>query len=443
MSEETQISNPIASNPFPVPVTGASLTNGSEIMRLSNLWEEVVGASPCVRPRPERIRAGWQGARKVTPLRLSPMLPRKDAEPIMTQADLSEIRYAQCWEDADILLEGLNVRPGSTCLSIASAGDNTLALLSKHPAHVIALDMSTAQLACLELRVAAYRELSHGELLELMGSRASTRRADLYRRCRSQLTAEVRRFWDARSSQIAAGIGSAGKFERYFSLFRQRVLPLVHTRASIARLLQGGTQEECQTFYEQQWDTWRWRAMFKLFFSRAVLGHKGRDPRFFQYVEGSVADRLLARIRQGLIEVDPAQNPYIQWILTGQHTTALPYALRAENFEAIRTNLDRLEWRHSSLEDFLSSADQNSIDCFNLSDVFEYMSEENYIHLLERLVRVGRPAARLTYWNMLVPRSRPPALASSLHPHTQLAQSLHQRDKACFYSAFIIEEILK
>ena len=44
---------------------------------LSNLWGEVVGASPCVRPGrelirplPERIRAGWQGARKVTPLRL-------------------------------------------------------------------------------------------------------------------------------------------------------------------------------------------------------------------------------------------------------------------------------------------------------------------------------------------------------------------------------------
>jgi S-adenosylmethionine-diacylglycerol 3-amino-3-carboxypropyl transferase len=362
---------------------------------------------------------------------------------IAAQADFSEIRYAQCWEDADILLEGLDVQPGDTCLSIASAGDNTLALLSKQPARVIALDMSAAQLACLELRVAAYRTLAHGELLELMGSRPSARRADLYFRCRNQLTSEVRRFWDARSSEIAAGIGGAGKFERYFALFRQCVLPLVHSRASIARLLHGGTYKERQIFYEQQWDTWRWRTMFQLFFSRAVLGRKGRDPRFFQYVEGNVADRLLARVRQGLTEVNPAQNSYIQWILTVHHTTALPYALRAENFEAIRANLDRLEWRRSSLEDFLSSADQSSIDCFNLSDVFEYMSEENYIRLLEQLVRVGRPAGRLAYWNMLVPRSRPAVLASSLHPHAQLAQSLHQRDKACFYSAFIIEEILK
>ncbi len=370
-------------------------------------------------------------------------IPQTSRSEIATQADFSEIRYAQCWEDADILLAGLDVRPGNTCLSIASAGDNTLALLSKQPARVIALDMSAAQLACLELRVAAYRALTHGELLELMGSRPSTRRADLYLRCRNQLTPEVRRFWDARSREIAAGIGSAGKFERYFALFRQRVLPLVHSHASIARLLQGGTHKERQVFYEQQWDTWRWRAMFQLFFSRAVLGRKGRDPRFFQYVEGNVADRLLARVCQGLTGVNPAQNPYIQWILTGHHTTALPYALRAENFETIRANLDRLEWQRSSLEDFLSSADQSSIDHFNLSDVFEYMSEENYIRLLEQLVRVGRPAGHLAYWNMLVPRSRPAVLASSLRPHAQLAQSLHQRDKACFYSAFIIEEILK
>src|SRR5438132_14156313 len=103
---------------------------------------------------------------------------------IASQVDFSAIRYAQCWEDADILLEGLDVQPGDVCLSIASAGDNSLALLTRDPDRVIALDLSPAQLACLALRVAAYRELSHPELLELVGSRESRRRERLYRRCR-------------------------------------------------------------------------------------------------------------------------------------------------------------------------------------------------------------------------------------------------------------------
>ena len=46
------------------------------------------------------------------------------------RSDFSFIRYAQCWEDADILLEALDIGEGDVCLSIASAGDNSLSLLS-------------------------------------------------------------------------------------------------------------------------------------------------------------------------------------------------------------------------------------------------------------------------------------------------------------------------
>jgi S-adenosylmethionine-diacylglycerol 3-amino-3-carboxypropyl transferase len=72
-------------------------------------------------------------------------------------ADFTAVRYAQVWEDADVLLAGLDIQPGNVCVSIASAGDNALALLTKDPSRVIALDLSPAQLACLELRVAAYK----------------------------------------------------------------------------------------------------------------------------------------------------------------------------------------------------------------------------------------------------------------------------------------------
>src|SRR5947208_11148710 len=123
---------------------------------------------------------------------------------VAARAHFSRVRYAQCWEDADVLLEALDVQPGDVCLSIASAGDNALALLTRRPARVIALDLSPAQLACVALRVAAYRELSHPELLELIGSRPSTRRPELYRRCRPLLAAGDRDFWDSRPAEVAA-----------------------------------------------------------------------------------------------------------------------------------------------------------------------------------------------------------------------------------------------
>ncbi|BAU50281.1 S-adenosylmethionine:diacylglycerol 3-amino-3-carboxypropyl transferase [Sulfurifustis variabilis] len=360
---------------------------------------------------------------------------------VQARADFSRIRYAQCWEDADILVEGLAVEPGDVCLSIASAGDNALALLTRRPARVLAVDLNPAQLACLELRVAAYRELAHGELLELVGSRPSRRRADLYRRCRPLLSSDVARFWDAQSQRIEAGIGSAGKFEDYFAFFRTRILPLVHNRARVSRLLAGGSPEERQRFYREEWDSWRWRALFRVFFSRFVMGRLGRDPSFFRYVEGSVAERILSRTRHALTKLDPAANPYLQWILTGTHPSALPLALRPEHFDTIRAHLDRLEWRLCSVEDALPAVGRGAVSRFNLSDIFEYMSPGSYERLLERLVAAARPGARLAYWNMLAPRRRPERLVSVLAPQEALAEALFARDKAFFYSAFVLEEV--
>jgi S-adenosylmethionine-diacylglycerol 3-amino-3-carboxypropyl transferase len=360
---------------------------------------------------------------------------------IAEHAEFSVIRYAQCWEDADVLLDALAIKPGDVCLSIASGGDNSQAMLSRNPGRVVALDLSEAQLACLELRVAAYRELSHPELLEFVGSRPSRRRPELYRRCRIQLSPETRRFWDARSGDIERGIGGAGKFERYFMLFRRYLLPLVHGGGRVARLLKGGSVEERERFYGSEWDSWRWRALFRIFFSRLVMGRVGRDPTFFRYVEGSVAERILARARYALTRLDPSENPYLQWILTGRHLSALPHALRPENFTAIRDNLDRLEWQRRSVEDYLQEVGKDAVQRFNLSDIFEYMSLPGYHALLEQIATAGSAGARLVYWNMLVPRRRPEQMADRLHSLTRCSESLYARDKAFFYSDFVVEEI--
>ena len=359
---------------------------------------------------------------------------------IAGRVDFSGIRYAQCWEDADVLLEGLDIRPHHVCLSIASAGDNVMAMVSRGPERVIALDLSPAQIACLELRAASYRALEHGGLLELMGSRPSSRREVLYRRCRKLLSADARCFWDAHPGEIAQGIGGAGKFERYLALFRRRVLPLVHTSDRVRQFLRSGSRTERECFFDTRWDRWRWRLIFRMFFSRFLLGRLGRDPRFFDHVEGDIADHLLARVRYAATALDPAENPYLHWILTGRHGAALPHALRAENFAAIRANLDCLEWRCQSLESFLDETGDGSIDRYNLSDIFEYMSPAGYHRALGSLVRCGRDNSRLAYWNLLAARRRPSSMAGRLQPLGDLARRLHAQDKAFFYSAFVLEE---
>jgi S-adenosylmethionine-diacylglycerol 3-amino-3-carboxypropyl transferase len=92
------------------------------------------------------------------------------------------------------------------------------------------------------------------------------------------------------------------------------------------------------------------------------------------------------------------------------------------------------------LEDLLQLT-RWKFDAFNLSDVFEYMSEENYVRALDLVVRAANPHARVAYWNLFVPR-RAHTLAGSLQPIKALSASLSARDNAFFYSSFEVEEVI-
>lgn len=364
---------------------------------------------------------------------------------ITRRAKFDRIRYAQCWEDARILLPALNLSPGGTVLSIASAGDNALALLTADPAKVLAVDLNPAQLECARLKQAAVNQWEERDLLVFHGSLEApdgVSPTELYQRLRKSLPLPTRTFWDSRSDSLAGGLGATGKFEGYFRLFRRRILPLAHSRRRVTALLTPRSPSDRQAFYAKTWDTWRWRTLFHLFFSRFFMGRMGRDPAFFQYVEGSVAERILQRTRYALTELDPSQNPYLRWILTGRHGDCRPLWLDPAALPLIRQRSDRVEWILNSVEGVLESVPDHSLDGFNLSDIFEYMSPAASAELLTRIARKGKPGARLVYWNMLAPRQRPPELAHCLRPLKEEARELFSRDQAFFYSALRIEEVI-
>lgn len=298
-----------------------------------------------------------------------------------------------------------------------------------------------------------YRELAHDEFLELYGARggetAPVRREKHLRRALKALREDDhRRFWDTKRDEvIAKGFGAIGKFERYFRLFRRYVLPLAHSRRTVDHLLNPETARDHEArarFYALHWNRLRWRMLFRVFFSRPVMGMLGRDPAFFDHVEGGPVAHLIARTRHALVDLDPAQNPHLHWILTGRFGEALPLALRAEHYETIRERLDRLEWRVGPIDAVAADLKTEGRPAarFNLSDVFEYMDEATTAAILERLADASAPGGRLLYWNMAAPRSRPDALAHKLTPRPDLAERLHAQDKAFFYSAVVVEDVV-
>ena len=361
------------------------------------------------------------------------------AKHIEDRAAFDLVRYANCWEDADILCQALQPAAGKRFLSIASAGDNSFSLLS-HGAEVIAVDLSQTQLACVELRKAAFAQLDHAEMLKFLGVRQSESRAQVYQSLRDSLPRTAREFWDSKSDSIENGFIHDGKFESYFATFRRKALRLVHSRKMIQQLLQPKSHQERIDFFNRRWNTFRWRLLFKIFFSRFVMGRLGRDPEFFRYVEGSVADRILDRTKHAITELETHNNPFLTYILTGNYGDALPHYLQPERFAAIRNNLSNLTLTQTSFEKAAIEYGDTGFDGFNLSDIFEYLDPQICHNIYAALLQKCRPNARFAYWNMLVPRTCPDELAEQVESLQPLADDLLFQDKAWFYSAFVVEQ---
>ncbi|MFB6350996.1 MAG: DUF3419 family protein [Bradymonadaceae bacterium] len=362
-----------------------------------------------------------------------------DDETIDERTSFDFIRYANCWEDAEVLTDALNVGPGDRVLSVASAGDNALALLATG-AEVVAADISPAQLACLDLRRVAFRRLSYGELLVFLGLRPSCNRLGTYRRLRDDLTAPARRFWDAREDAVADGIVHAGKFEQYFKVFREEILPLMHPQWRVDRLLEPKSKGRRYDFYHRHWNNWRWRTLFRIFFSRHVMGWLGRDPEFFRHVDGSVAAEMLRRTRRAFTELPTHDNPYLEYILTGTFRHTLPPYLARDCYEAICENLDALTLVEGPVQQAAREAG-GEFDAFNLSDVFEYVDASTAVSIFEELLESASVGARMAYWNMMVPRRCADFHPEAVESQTGRARELASRDRAFFYGDFHLEVV--
>lgn len=355
------------------------------------------------------------------------------------KADFSFVRYANCWEDADILLKALHCEGGGNFLSIASSGDNSLSLLTLNPNLVLAFDLNATQLACTELKKVAFQQFSYKEILQFLGVLDCSERKKLYDSIKNGLSKQIAEYWDVHPDLIEKGIIHIGKFEHYFRLFRTYCLPVIHSKKTTKLLLTKKSKEERHLFYSQKWNNLRWKLLFKIFFGKTVMGRLGRDPEFFKYVEKDVGRHILARVEHGLTTIATDENPYLEYIFKGNFENSLPHYLRRENFQKIKQNIHQLRLFQGDLSETLKAHSQVRFCGFNLSDIFEYMSHQEYATQLDLVIKSSTQKGRIAFWNMLCNRGK------TSNPKIKFLEeesaSLHEEDKAFFYQSFILGEV--
>lgn len=353
------------------------------------------------------------------------------------------INYSQCWEDPRVLAGALAINSGDSVLSITSGGDNTLALLLSGPQKIVSVDLNPAQNYLLELKLAAAKSLNYQEYLEFLGVVESKRRIILFERVRSYVSSSANVWWSKHLPLIEQGVINSGRFERFTAWFARYVLPLIHSRETIRKLLSSRNIKEQGTFYRDTWDRRRWRIAFGLASSRLVLKRYARGRGMFAYSEGrTIADVYRKRLERNLTSVPIADNFFLHYSLTGRYGGVLPPYLEEGGYTRLRGVATPLSITTNNLLNYLQSAPADAFSKFNLSDILEALSPEQNDLLWEQIVRTAKNGAVVAHWNNLVNRTYPARLSRHVHADKR-ANNLHAKDRVFFYGSFHVYTILK
>jgi len=357
----------------------------------------------------------------------------------------NSIHYSQCWEDPDILRQALKLNEASRVLSITSGGCNTLTLLLDNPKEIIAIDANPAQNSLLELKISAVGQLKYHQCLSFLGAAPSSDRLQIYKNnLRPNLSRSAKQFWDKNEKLVERGVIHCGKLEKYFALFRKIIIPASIKGKNLEKIFQIHDPGERKKYYDTKCSGYLWRLFFTSFFGEGSMKSLGRNRELFRH--NNVCDlgkHYLDLFERIITSQNLPQNFFLDYIITGSYKdTILPSYLLENNYPIIKTRLERIKIVTSDIGSYLAQAPDNYISQFNLSDVFEPSTDSETKRIFEQVWRSGQPGGTLAFWNNLVPRFVPTALAEKL-PFDAAATRLKKEDRVFFYGNFFINHIKK
>lgn len=302
--------------------------------------------------------------------------------------------YANCFEDANLLLAAATNK--THILSIASAIDNSLIFLTRDNTFVTAIDYNDAQLFLSKLKIAAFKHLSYEEVLSFFGIKK--RQKEIFLKIEQYLDKDVYDFFKKYETEIfQKGLINLGKFEGYFKIVK-KYLFLTIGKKKVEKLFSFDTIEE-QRIYYQSFDNFFYRFLFKVLSSKKFL-MKGRDSYKFSFVSKDAYGILKKNFDDGFNNSLLKNNPYMQYVFLNKFLTLPPY-LKKENFEKIKSNIANIDIMKGNIFTFQT---KKQFDFLNMSDVFEYSSEEVCQQFFENFQNNILDNGKILFYNMLVSR---------------------------------------
>ena len=302
----------------------------------------------------------------------------------------------------------------SRIFCIGGSGARVMPLLAKRPDVLDIVDLSQEQLALIELRIAAARQLSRDEFLFFLGYRGGLpgdgatedNRAALFDQL--DLKPETKAFWsDREAAWRPRGFILLGRWEGHFQKLGRIFRDVL--RIDSRKIFSAHSLEEQRRLFDEHFKPLAFKAFIKVAASEFVFnrflykGHfSGRsDTRTESRSPSSFIEEEFTRLfQQTLVR----KNYFLQVLFLGEvaHEEALPIECRSEVLELVKKSKTRVNYRKENLLDVIN---KDTYEFLSLSDTISYLPAEAAHGLLTNLPTTTPSGSRAVIRSFL---RRPP-----------------------------------
>src|SRR5579862_2548199 len=310
--------------------------------------------------------------------------------------------YNQIWEDPDVDLEALELKPNHRLLTIASGGCNVLNYLAADPAKIVAVDLNPNHIALTRLKLSALENLpSYDEFFRFFGHANDKANREAYDNFLSErLDVTTRRYWEKhvplkgrRINMFARNLYRHGLLGRFIGILH--AVAKLHGKRLDDMLTARTAEEQREAFDRTIAPLFDYKSIKLLSKSPVSLYALGIPPA--QYDELVAAGDPVAILRQRVERLAcdfPIHENYFAWQAFGrgydvEHRAAVPAYLQRATYEFIRTRTDKVEVHHAALTDFLAQQPAHAMHRYVLLDAQDWMNSEQISALWREIDRTA------------------------------------------------------
>ena len=362
------------------------------------------------------------------------------------QVALFKLVFTHNWEDPECDQAALKIKSNDAVLAITSGGCNVLGFLLFDPEIIYSIDINPAQSYLLGLKIAAIKCLEFDEFISFAGLKQHDNRLNLYEKMKPFLSNEALRFWNGQEKILTHGFLMNGKYETFIRL-AGKFLNFLQGKKRVQGLFAEKSREEQEVYFDKVWNTRRIHYLFKILFNKRMLAKRGLVADYFHFDDGSksFAESFYNRSKKAFRDIPVKGNYFVSLYLLGKYSNdkEVPGYLKRENFELIKSRVDRIKIITADAQGWLDSMPAESINCFALSNICELMSEKDTHRLFSAVSATARKNSKIIFRNLMIPREVPEDLRSSIVKDEALSKAIQFDDRSFVYGKVAAYTICK